>query len=889
MDSAQWSRVQEIFFQAIELSEPERDEFARSACGYDPELAREVNAMLAAERRKTSLLDRGLSSLAYEMVGNSIDSISLREFGPYRLIRVLGEGGMGVVWLAERIDAGNLVAIKFLPNAGLSPARRERFAKEIRTLAKLNHPYIARLYDAGTLVDGTPWFVMEYVEGALLTEYLRTFGQSINDKLRLLGAVCEAVQYAHGHGIIHRDLKPSNILVAKDGTPRLLDFGIARELHQEEEDGEQTRPGLRFLSPDYAATEWVRQGIVGVYTDVYSLGVILYEMLTGKLPIERSRSKQEWLIESVNAPAPEKPSIAVRRLMNNSAVNLPKTAWSDLDVLCLKAMHPDPGQRYRSVEAFLRDIEHFLNTEPLEARPDAFAYRTGKFVRRNRAAVVTASATFILVVCTITFFTVRLVQSRAMAVAEASRRERVQSFMLDLFQGGDKDAGPAQDLRVSTLIDRGAAGVRAIDNDPEVQADLYLTLGTMYQKLGQLDRAEELLQSALRTRQVHDSAGNSATLRDLLALGMLRSERGNSRDAEGMVRQALNTIRSQRPADLRLLGEAEADLGTVLVTAGRQADSVNILDQAIADMKSAGMSSSSEMARTLGSLADAYMYLGKYEQCESLNKEALSIDRQVYGGNHPHIGEDLGNLAQIQEVRGHYAEAEQYERPALDIMRSWYGDSHPETARKMTTLASTLAYEGKASEADELLHKALTIQENAFGANHTAVAYVLNSMGSVALYQRKFEEAELDDHRVIEIYRRAFGDGDYRVAVGMGNLASVYFEEGRNLDCEHLLYDVLSRDKKALGASNINTGMTEVRLGRTLLHEKKFVEAEAYTRAGYEALKGQTSSQTSYMQGALHDLAVEYDALGRPKDADRFRAELLASSASSAGSSTGRK
>src|SRR5215472_4348245 len=258
MDSARYEQIQTIFHDALERPEAERQTFVEAACGSDTELLAEVLNMLDADSRRTSLLDRGLPDAAHETISAPFDPVSSRELGPYRLVRILGEGGMGGVWLPERKDAGNLVAIKFLPHAGLSPARRERFAREIKTLAKLKHPFIARLYDAGTLADGTPWFVMEYVEGVQLTDYCRDEDHPFEARLRLFRKVCEAVQYAHGQEIIHRDLKPSNILVERDGTPRLLDFGIARELQQSDGPGDQTRAGLRFLSPDYAAPEWVR-------------------------------------------------------------------------------------------------------------------------------------------------------------------------------------------------------------------------------------------------------------------------------------------------------------------------------------------------------------------------------------------------------------------------------------------------------------------------------------------------------------------------------------------------------------------------------------------------------------------------------------------------------
>jgi serine/threonine-protein kinase len=470
MDGARWEHIKSVFHDALAKAETDRRLFVESACQGDRKMMAEILAMLKADATGSSLLDAGLIEIAWAMVGAPTESISMREFGPYRLKEVLGEGGMGVVWLAGRSDTGNPVAIKFLPHAGLSPVRRDRFTREIRTLARLRHQFIARLYDAGTLPDGTPWFAMEYVDGVNLTEYWSNHPTAVHDQLRLFRSVCDAVRYAHGQEIIHRDLKPSNILVEKDGTPKLLDFGIARQLQQTDDLEEQTRPGLRFISPDYAAPEWARDGIVGPFTDVYSLGVILYRMLAGILPADRSN--------------PRRPSTAVNdeeAHRNASAVAKPSRAeWNDLDTLCLKAIDHNPAHRYQSVEALIRDIDHYLRDEPLEAKPDSWRYRTAKFVSRNRRRVIAASAAFLIVAGQLLFFTVRLARARDAAVAEAARTERIQQFMLNLFQGDDKDAGPAGDLRVVTLIDRGVAQAPSLKREPEVQADLYQTLGTMY-------------------------------------------------------------------------------------------------------------------------------------------------------------------------------------------------------------------------------------------------------------------------------------------------------------------------------------------------------------------------------------------------------------------------
>jgi serine/threonine protein kinase len=882
MDSVRWSQIEEIFHEVLEHPEDQRPGFLHSICDGDSELETAVTSLLGEDSRSSSLLDRGLSEIAYQTVGDSMDFISSREFGPYRLEKILGEGGMGVVWLAERTDAGNLVAIKFLPHAGLSPVRRQRFAREIKTLAKLKYPYIARLYDAGTLADGTPWFVMEYVEGTRFAEYCRESGRSIEELLHLFRSVCEAVQYAHGQEVIHRDLKPSNIMIAEDGTPRLLDFGIARELHQLDETPEQTRSGLRFWSPHYAAPEWICDGIVGLFTDVYSLGVILYEMLTGQLPADRSQSSKSNNEKREHDIYPTRPSYAVSRMADTESKNSPasklsKSAWRDLDVLCLKAMHQDALQRYPSVEALMRDLDHFLKSEPLEVRPDTVRYRACKFVRRHRDAVLAASVTVVLVFSMVLLFTLRLANARNTALAEASRREQIQRFMLNLFQGGDKEAGPAEELRVVTLIDRGVQGAQALSREPEVQADLYQTLGTMYQKLGKLDRANDLLQTSLHIRNGLPEPDRSAIADNLIALGLLQAEQEKSKEAEQSVREALVSVQTHDPHNRPLLGEAESALGSVLVANGHQAQSVDVLKQAISTIESEGTAPSPELSQAIGTLADAQLFLGHYDEAVALNQRALAIDRQIYGDMHPHIADDLGNLAQLKEVRGYYADAERYERPALQIMEAWYGADHPETARKMTTLASTLILEGKYSEAENLLQRALDILENALGNQHESVAYAANSLASVELHEKKFDEAESNDQKVVAIYRFVYGDGDYRVAVGLGNLASVYCAEKRYQVCERMLDDVLERFTNVLGAGNINTGIAQVRLGRTLLHEEKYKEAERHSLSGYETLSKQTSSQTSYVQGALHDLIEDYTALNRSRDAQLFKEKLEAS------------
>ncbi len=385
MDRERWDRIQDVFHRAADLGEAERERVLEDACAGDSELLDHVRAMIEEDSRGESLLDLDVEQVA----GRILDAPAIQEIGGYQIQRLLGEGGMGVVYLAARKDLGNLVALKILREAWPSPARRQRFESEQRTLAQLNHPSIARLYDAGTLADGTPWFVMEYVDGVPLTEYCRAQDCGVDERLKLFRAVCEAVEYAHQHGIIHRDLKPPNILVRADGCVRLLDFGIAKQIERGALEANQTRTGMHLLTPAYASPEQIRGEAVGIASDVYSLGVILYELLAGRLPFDVADKTPAEAASLIAMEDPVKPSAIVAR--NSGGATTGTVSWTDLDVLCLAAMHKDRGRRYASVKALISDVDHYLKHEPLEAHPDSRVYVAGKFLRRNWAAVSVAA------------------------------------------------------------------------------------------------------------------------------------------------------------------------------------------------------------------------------------------------------------------------------------------------------------------------------------------------------------------------------------------------------------------------------------------------------------------------------------------------------------------
>ncbi len=762
MDTARWEKIQAIFHEAANLPDAARQAYLQEACGDDTAIKAEVLAMLAADSGNGSILDRGLPEVAFKMLVEPMEPVSPQEFGPYRLIRILGEGGMGVVWLAERADAGNRVAIKFLPHAGLSPARRDRFTAEIKTLAKLNHPYIARLYDAGTLDNSTPWFVMEYVDGVRFTEYCRQPGHTVEEQLRLFRSVCEAVQYAHGQEIIHRDLKPSNILVEKDGTPRLLDFGIARELQSLDQPTDQTRPGLRFMSPDYAAPEWVRDGVVGFYTDVYSLGVMFYEMLAGRLPYAGSKPLADENHGGLAGREPERPSAVAARLADGQTGStrpspLSKAEWADLDVLCLKAMHEDARQRYQSVEALIRDIDHYLKHEPLEARPDTFHYRLRKFLRRNRRPVLAAAAVLALVAGLVIFFTLRLERARNAQLAEAVRTQRIQRFMLNLLGDSDRESAPSGDLRVVSLLDRGVKEADSLSSDPETQVELYESLGTMYDKLGKFQKADALLSAALEKSKTALGPENPKVAELLVEMGGLRGDQGQLKAAEQLVTEGINLASRKLPADDPVLLQDKAILGRVLVQAGEY-DKAIAISQPIAQHQPRGEQEAYAVRDSLATLEVAELYTQHYDVAESDGRKAIAMDRQLLGASHPQTGFDLMNLGSIQLSELEYSEAEKNYRDAIEILKNWYGPDHPDVASSMSILARALVAEGKYAEAEPVLEQALKIQELNYGKVHERIAFTLDALGKIAVKRGDLPAAEADFTRAFEINRTLFGE-----------------------------------------------------------------------------------------------------------------------------------
>jgi serine/threonine protein kinase/tetratricopeptide (TPR) repeat protein len=879
---ARRERVQELFHAAADFSEEEQQAFLDRECGTDASLKEDVWALFSGDRQERSLLDRALTDVATGMLAAGLPSGNW--LGPYRIVRLLGEGGMGVVYLAERPDLHSQVAVKVLRDAWVSPTRRERFAAERRTLAQLVHPGIAQLHDAGALPDGTPWLVMEYVNGVPLTRYCRERKADVAQRLALFRGVCDAVQYAHRHAVIHRDLKPSNILVTEEGAVKLLDFGIAKHLEALEAPVEQTQTGLRLLTPAYAAPEQLEGRNIGVHSDVYSLGVILYELLTGRLPFDLSRRTPEEAVRQVLGQEAVRPSLTTRQNTSRGperedVPRASRASWADLDVLCLTAMHRDPQRRYATVEALIRDVEHYLRGEPLEARPDSLQYRAGKFLRRRWRAVATLSAAALCVVVLSIAYAVRLAHARNVAVAEAARAQHVQQFMQQLFDGGDTEAGPAADLSVLTLLERGTKQADGLSSEPATQADLFANLGATFRRLGRYEKAEALLTRALDRHSVVHGGNDSSVGEDLVALGLLRIDQSRLEEAARLVREGLALEKRVLPPEHPAIARALLALGEVESRRGHSEEAVKTLEQVRA-LRSRPGTAPLDLAEALAHLAMAEFGATHFAAAEALYRQALALTRAQLGNRHPLVADRLGDLADALGQLGRGYEAEPLYREALAIFEEWYGPEHPRTLSALSSVAALLAYMKRFDEAEPLLRKTLAVQERLHGEMHERVGETVYALAALTNFQKRYAESIQLCRRAQRIFGKVVGEKHRLTGMSHNCEAKALLNSGQSAAGEEAARRAEAILLETLPARSSNVVWSESLIGLALLRQGRPAEAEPHVRAAYEFHLTSGYKDPAFWTDNLSQLVDIYDALGRHEEAAKFRRELQALAAS---------
>jgi eukaryotic-like serine/threonine-protein kinase len=711
--------------------------------------------------------------------------------GPYRVLRTLGVGGMGEVFLAERADAefDQQVAIKVVYGGTVARAVHSRLKIERQILAQLDHPNIAHLLDGGSLADGTAYIVMEYVDGVPIDVYCDSNRLDIAARLKLFQIVCAAVHYAHQNLIVHRDLKPSNILVTADGVPKLLDFGIAKLL-DERQAGHHTlavtHADFRLMTPDHASPEQVRGQVITTASDIYVLGVLLYKLLTGTGPFLIASMRLTDIERAICEKVPPLPSHAIGAddsvqtrgitdARSTSANRLRRILRGDLDNIVIMAMRKEPERRYSSSQQMAADIQRYLEGKPVIARRDTMSYRSAKFVRRHWLAVTAAASVIFLILA---FATTTYIQSvriaaerdraaeqRAAAERERTRAEEVSSFLVNLFKLSDPQENRGNQVTARELLDSGAKRLQAeLQGQPATKAALLSTVGAVYDSLGQYTEAQRILSESLRLQPLSQDKSRIETL---LELSRSRTGAGDLAGAEAPLQEALHLSQTNFGADGEESGRTLWALGQLRYQQNQLTDAKQLYNRSLNILESTG-APPTDVSALLDDLAQVYAGELQWALAKQTYERALEIDRRILGDDHPRIAMRLSNLADIAQSTGDLKLAETLLRDAIRRDEKAYGDVHPETGAAQGNLGLLLQGEGRMTEAEPLLRNALDVTLKLYGADNYNVAYARVSLAMLLRDQGNLSGAETEFRQALAIYDKSWpGDHQYRAAALM--------------------------------------------------------------------------------------------------------------------------
>jgi len=868
MESHNWNKLTSIIDRALDLDPPEREAYISEVCREDLPLKTEVVRFLEAIDASEHFWDDMIE--ASSVLVNEITSLEtgvdinmifppLQQAGPYRVIKLIARGGMGNVYLAERSDGQfqRTVAIKILRHELSTKNHIRRFMAERDILSGLEHPNIARLYDAGITEDNRPYLVMEYVDGIPISSFCVNKSCTLNEKFELFSQVCKAVEYAHRNLIVHRDLKPDNILVKPDGTVKVLDFGIAKIVDKEltPEMPNQERENLHMLSVRYAAPEQVTLEKVTTSTDVYALGLLLYEMVAGRPPFDLKGKKLNEAAQIICNEKPEKPSSKI------SDSRLSRKIKGDLDAIILKALSKKPENRYSSAKQFIDDIHLYQTGNPVSVYPNTFHYRARKFLSRRPGVVLTVLAGIIVIggyLVILQLHADNLKAERDRAEMEASRAGFITDFLIDLFETADPTLAPGSDLSVRDLLDRGIERVDALAAQPDVEAELSLTMARTYHALALYDEALALAERAVVIYRDLDEEG-------LLLAGALNQKGiilralGDYESAEPLYRKSLAMRRN-------ILGDEHPDvatsmnnLGLLLQIVGNYDEAEPLLRQAVALQRKLLGDVNLCVATTLSNLGLLLRSKGDYEAAESLYLESLAIRRELLGDEHPDVARSLNNLGFLLRAKGDFEAAEPLYLESLAMRRKLLGDEHPDVAQSLNNLGVLLRVKGDYEAAEPYLREALAIRRNLLGNEHPDVARALNNLGSLLTRKGDYEAAEPYHREALAMRRNLLGNEHPDVARVLNNMGVLLKLKGNHDSAEPYLRDALAMRRKLLGDEHPDVATTLENLGLLYRDRGEFTLASTYLRDALDLrvrTLGEGHPDITGTQAHLHDVLV---------------------------------
>jgi tetratricopeptide (TPR) repeat protein len=881
LSSEQWARLSPVLDEALELAADSRGEFLDRACAGDPALRAAAEALVQADVSAGEFLEHTVGeyagTLAERPGEDGAVALPLRErVGPYRIVRELARGGMGAVYLGERADGQfeQQVALKLIRGGLDSREIHRRFLAERQILARLHHPNIARLLDGGVTPDGEPWFAMEYVAGMAITQYCRECGLALPERLALFSSVGEAVRYAHGQLVVHRDLKPSNIFVADGGTVKLLDFGIAKVVSAEQpssgavgQDAEPaTRTQLRVMTPEYAAPEQVRGDPVSTATDVYALGAVLYELLTGRRAHRFERHTPAEYERVVCETEPDPPSSGVEH------ERLRRALRGDLDTIVLKALEKEPARRYPSVEALLEDLRRYQAGLPIRARPASRWYRVRKFVRRHALGVAIGGLVIGLVAAGVAGV---VWQARA-AERQAARATAVKDFLAGLFRGAGPEESLGRELTARELLER---GVRRLDSalarQPELQQELLAELGSIHRDLGLYNAAESLFARATTIALASYGADHLEVAARLDNWAMVHKLKGDYPRAESLLTSAL-AIRSRALGpDDPALALTMGHLSIILNNTGRYARAESLVRGALAiDIANEGREGLS-VATDLNNLGVLLSDQGNVAGADSAYRAALAIKRKHLHPDHPGVLYAMGNLASNLGARGEYAKAESMKRELLAARRRIYRGDNPEIAHALHSLASTIGSLGRLAEEESLLTEAVAMRRRLLGDSHPDVMGSVNNLAIIRYRAGLLPEAEQSFREAYAGFLRANGPDHLHTLSALNNLGATLSEQGKYAEAEPVLREAIRRRTAQFGAENPSTAQSGRHLGVLLHRTNRLAEAERVLRGVVAAYRRELPDHPRLAEG-LTSLGEVLATRGKTARADTLLREALA-------------
>jgi tetratricopeptide (TPR) repeat protein/predicted Ser/Thr protein kinase len=807
MDPSRWDKIKSLVLQAQEWPAEDRAALLADACSNDSDLQHEVESLLQNEARAAGFLEgpkpqMGLHSLeARTLIG--------RRIGQFEILELLGRGGMGVVYRARQQHPRRDVALKIVPGGAFVDAHRLRlFQREIQLLARLQHPGIAAIHEAGCTEDGQHFFAMELVDGVPLNEHLRRAQPPLSERLELFRRICEAIHYAHQRGVIHRDLKPSNILITRDGLPKVLDFGLAKiteadlSLTASATEAGRIQGTLAYMSPEQAQG---RPEDIDLRTDVYALGVVLYELLTHRLPYDVGGCSMAEAIRRICDDAPEMPS------------SIDRVLRGDLDTIVAKALEKDPQRRYSSAAALADDVVRFLHNEPIQARPPSAWYQMRKFASRHKLpALLTAVFLVVIVAAAIVLAhqAVQLAEKRDAAVVaqrqEADARvsaEQVSQFLEQLFQQANPGASTTKEPTVRDLLE---AGVQKLESEladqPLVRARLATVMGNVYVKLNDFPKARSLLGAAVETRRKELGSDHPDLAESLEKLASACKSSGDHDEAHKWGLESLQICEKHFGVPHERVAAALEELGSARYYAGDFTTALEYIQRSLEMSRTLFGEESEQVARALVNLGHVLTRQQRLDEAGQAFQSSLEIRRRLLG-DHESVGLALDGLANFEFARGNPKRAEEYVAEEVEMYRRLYHGQHPRLAWGLNNLAF-LVNENRGPEAAEPLYRdALAIRRAAYGPQHGEIAASLNDLAVTLADQKKFEEA-IELHReALEMRRSLLGNERVVVAGSLQGLGEALRRAGRLEEAEPVLLEAHALFVRLRGESH---GLTVV-------------------------------------------------------------------------------